>query len=84
MFLVEPGTAAGAGGEELVLERGVDDAYDWTVLDDEADGDAEHGEEVGVVDSSWGMFRWSTERWSWVKIVPSRGSMHHVGCSSIR
>ena len=53
-FLVEPGTAPAAGGEELVLEGGVDYADDGAVLDDEADGDAEHGEDVGVVDGSCG------------------------------
>lgn len=50
--LVEPCTAAAASGEELVLERSVDDANDWTMLHDEADRDAEHGEKVGVIDGS--------------------------------
>ncbi len=54
-LLVEPGTAPAAGGEELVLEGGVDYADDGAVLDDEADGDAEHGEDVGVVDGSCGV-----------------------------
>ena len=31
------------------MEGGVDDADDGSVVDDEADGDAEHGEDVGVV-----------------------------------
>ena len=31
------------------MKWGVDDADDGTVVDDEADGDAEHGENVGVV-----------------------------------
>lgn len=52
-FLVEPGATAGAGGEELVLEGGVDDADDGAVVENEGDGDAEHGKEVGVVYSSW-------------------------------
>lgn len=34
------------------MEGGVDDADDGSVVDDEADGDAEHGEDVGVVYSS--------------------------------
>jgi hypothetical protein len=51
--LVEPGSAANAGGEELVLERLVDYANDGAVVDDEADGDAEHWEEVRIVDGSW-------------------------------
>lgn len=50
---VQPGSAAAAGREELVLERGVDDADDGTVVENEGDGDAEHGEEVGVVDGAW-------------------------------
>lgn len=54
-FLVQPGAAPAAGGEELVLEGGVDYADDGAVLDDEADGDAEHGEEVSVIDGSCGV-----------------------------
>lgn len=56
--LVEPCTAAAAGGEELVLEWSVDDADGWTVLHDEADRDAEHGENVGVIDGSWDRVRY--------------------------
>lgn len=52
-FFVEPGAAAGAGGEELILEGGVDDADYGAVVEDEGDGDAEHGEEVGIVYGSW-------------------------------
>ena len=47
--LVQPGTAPAAGGKKLVLERRVDDAQHGAVGDDKTDGDAEHGEEVGIV-----------------------------------
>lgn len=50
--LVEPGSAANAGGEELALEGLVDYADDGAVVDDEADGDTEHWEEVRIVDGS--------------------------------
>lgn len=36
-LLVQPGAAVEAGGEELVLEGGVDDADDGAVVDEEAD-----------------------------------------------
>jgi hypothetical protein len=51
--LVEPGAAPGAGGEELVHEWGVDNTDYGTVIVDESDGDAEHGEYVCVVDGSY-------------------------------
>ena len=38
-----------AGGEDLIEERSVDEANGRFVVEDEGDGDAEHGEEVGVV-----------------------------------
>lgn len=50
--LVEPCSFALAGGEELVEEGRVDHSDDGLPRDDEGDGDAEHGEEVGVVDGS--------------------------------
>lgn len=46
---VQPGAAAGARGEELVLERGVDYPDDRVLVDEKADGDAEHGEDMSVV-----------------------------------
>lgn len=50
--LVEPGAPPPAGGEELAQEGGVDDADDGDAPDEEGDGDAEHGEQVGVVDGA--------------------------------
>lgn len=50
--LVEPGAFALAGGKDLVQEGGVDDADDGNARDDEGDGDAEHGEEVGVINGT--------------------------------
>lgn len=52
---VQPGAAAGARGEELVLERGVDYPDDRVLVDEEADGDAEHGEDMSVVYRSWSL-----------------------------
>lgn len=51
-LFVQPCAAAGAGGEELVCEGSVDDADDGFVGDNKADGDTEHGEDVGVVDGA--------------------------------
>lgn len=50
--LVQPSAPAAAGGEELVQKRSVDDPYDGLPADDEADRDAEHGEEMGEVHSA--------------------------------
>lgn len=52
---VQPGAFAAAGGEGLVEEWGVDDADDGHAGDDEADGDAVEGREVGeVYCACWG------------------------------
>lgn len=48
-LFIQPCAAAGTRRKELVCEGGVDDADDGLVGDDEADGDAEHGEDVGVI-----------------------------------
>lgn len=50
---VQEGAPTAAGGEELAEEGGVDDADCGEGVVDEADGDAEHGEEVDVVDGAW-------------------------------
>lgn len=52
-FLVQPCPAADAGREELVLEGGVDYSDYGTMLVDEGNGDAEHGENMRVVYGSW-------------------------------
>lgn len=48
-LFIQPCAAAGARGEKLICEGSVDDTDNGFVRDDEADGDAEHGENVGVV-----------------------------------
>lgn len=53
--LVQPGAFAAAGGEGLLEERGVDDADDGLAGDDEADGDAVEGGEVGEVHGACGI-----------------------------
>lgn len=49
LCFIEPGPSTATGGKQLVQHRGVNDADDGLVIDDERDGDAEHGEEVRVV-----------------------------------
>jgi len=41
------------GNVEGLKHGGVDDADGWDAFDDEGDGDAEHGEEMGVVYCAW-------------------------------
>ena len=57
MGFVQPGAFAGAGGEGLVQEGGVDHADYGAVVHDEADGDAVKGGEVGEVYGSCGEWR---------------------------
>ena len=54
MGTVQPGTFTTTCREGLVEEGGVDDADDGLAGQEESDGDAEHGEDVDVVDRSWG------------------------------
>ena len=52
MSLIQPRAFAFASREGLVEKRGVDDADYGLVVHDEGDGDAEHWEEVGIVDGA--------------------------------
>jgi len=48
-LFIQPCAAAATGRKELVCEGSIDNADDGLMRDDEADGDTEHGEDVGVV-----------------------------------
>lgn len=50
--LIQPGAAARTGWEELIHERGINDANYGAVVDDESDGDTKHREYVGVVNGA--------------------------------
>ena len=57
MGFVQPGAFAGEGGEGLVQEGGVYYSYGRFATDDQADGDAVEGGEVGEVYGSCGEWR---------------------------
>ena len=50
LCLIEPGTSPLAGREELAKHRRTYDSYNRCAVDEKGDGNAEHGEEVRVVD----------------------------------
>lgn len=51
-FLIQPGATTSARREELVLKRGIDDADNGSVIEDEGNRHAKHGEAMSVVDGA--------------------------------